>query len=108
MNWKPSNTPGQYNEARVLQLKPITQALLTLKLPPARQRKLNPIVSALIMQVEDGGDSPEVNSLLLTALQAGVRHQVDKQQAKPIMSAIDAFMKKEANYWRQIRKLPKR
>lgn len=54
MTWKPSNQPGEYNEARVLQLKPIAQALVALQLPPLRQRKLNPILNALVMQVEDG------------------------------------------------------
>lgn len=37
---------------------------------------LNGILNALGMQIEDGGDSPEVSQLLLQALAAGVRHQV--------------------------------
>lgn len=28
------------------------------------------------MQIEDGGDSPEVNNLLLDALRPAIRHQV--------------------------------
>jgi len=32
------------------------------------------------MQIEDGGDSPEVNRLLLEALRAGVRHQVSEKR----------------------------
>jgi len=56
-----------------------------------RARKLNGILNALIMQIEDGGDNPEVNDLLLAALRAGVLHQVGERQAQPVLSAIDAF-----------------
>jgi hypothetical protein len=104
MTWNPSNQPGEYNEARVQQLEPIAQALINLKLPPIRQRKLNPIFNALAMQVEDGGDNPEVNRLLLDALRAGVLHQVDAQQAETMLHAIEAFATEEKAYWEKIQK----
>lgn len=104
MTWNPTNQPGEYNEARVQQLEPIAQALTNLKLPPIRQRKLNPIFNALVMQVEDGGDNPEVNSLLLDALRAGVLHQVDAQQAETMLHAIETFATEEKAYWEKIQK----
>lgn len=58
---KPTNKPGRYNAARVAKLRPIYRAIEQLKLPPLRLRKINAICNALAMQIEDGGDSPEVN-----------------------------------------------
>lgn len=104
MTWNPSNQPGEYNEAKVQQLEPIAQALTNLRLPPIRQRKLNPIFNALAMQVEDGGDNPEVNSLLLDALRTGTLHQVDVQQAEAMLHAIEAFATEEKAYWEKIQK----
>lgn len=43
------------------------------------------------MQIEDGGDSPEVNKLLLGALRAGILHQVSEREAQAALRAIDAF-----------------
>ena len=96
---KLSNQPGAYNEIRVLQLKPLGKALSALSLPPARQRKLMPIFNALVMQVEDGGDCPEVNEILIQALRIGVLHQVDQAQAKSVLSALDVVLQKEKDYW---------
>lgn len=55
------------------------------------------------MQIEDGGDSPEVNGLLLDALRAGVRHQVGELGALPVLRAIDAFAQAEERRWAQLR-----
>ena len=65
MDWKPSNEPGRLDRARAARADPIARELDRLGLPLIRQRKLNGILNALMMQIEDGGDSPEVNRLLL-------------------------------------------
>jgi tetratricopeptide (TPR) repeat protein len=103
MDWKPSNQPTRYNKARAAQVKPIQQAIKSLDLPFARERKLNPIVNALAMQIEDGGDNPEVNRLLLDALRVAVRHQVDDVAAGPVLDALDTFARAETEYWEQVR-----
>lgn len=71
-------------------------------LPPLRLRKLNGILGALEMQIEDGGDSAEVNQLLLAALASGVRHQVGEQQAQPVLQAIETFANRETARWMQV------
>lgn len=76
MNWPPSPEPVRYDKARVATLDPIRQQIDALGLSLIRLRKLRGLLNALEMQIEDGGDSPEVNGLLLDALRAGVRHQV--------------------------------
>ena len=55
------------------------------------------------MQIEDGGDSPVVNGLLLDALRAGIRHQVDERAAQRALRAVDAFARDEARRWEQVR-----
>ncbi|NTU80643.1 MAG: hypothetical protein HGA45_14910 [Chloroflexales bacterium] len=55
------------------------------------------------MQIEDGGDSPEVNGLLLDALRAGVHHQVGAFGALPVLRAIDVFAQAEEGRWAQLR-----
>ena len=101
--WRPSNEPTRYDEARVAQLKPIKIELKKLGLPLIRFRKLNGILSALEMQIEDGGDSPQVNALLLEALREGVKHQVDERRARAAMRAIDAFHYGEIKRWKQVK-----
>ena len=103
MSWKPSNQPVRYDEARVARLKPIGAEIEKLGLPLVRLRKLNGIRNALEMQIEDGGDSPEVNRLLLDALRAGVLHQVSEPQARAVLQAIDAFEQAEAERWEQVK-----
>ena len=56
--WRPSNEPTRYDEARVARLKPIKIELEKLGIPLIRLRKLNGILNALEMQIEDGGDNP--------------------------------------------------
>jgi len=97
--WKPSNEPIRYDRVRVAQLKPIHVELLKLEIPIIRFRKLNGILNALEMQIEDGGDSPAVNRLLLDALQAGIDHQVGKRRGRAALQAIDAFEQVEARRW---------
>ena len=103
MSWKPSNQTTRYDEERVARLRVLDEAVGNLKLPPLRSRKLKGILNALEMQVEDGGDSPEVNQLLLQALRAGVRHQVDEKRARTAFGAIDAFEQSEAKRWEQVK-----
>lgn len=99
---KDSNQTSRYDGARVALLRPVEAAIGDLKLPLIRLRKLNGILNALTMQIEDGGDSREVNRLLLDALRAAVRHQADDRAAQGVLRAIDAFEETEAGRWRQI------
>ena len=95
MSWKPSNQTIRYDRKRVAQLGPIQSAIEKLELPLIRLRKLNAIFNALEVQIEDGGDSPEVNQRLLDALRAGILHQVGERQAQAALQAIDAFEQAE-------------
>ena len=103
MSWQPSNEPVRYDQARVERLKLLEDEVERLNLPPLRLRKLRVLLGALEVQIEDGGDSPEVNALLIDALRAGVRHQVDDDAARPVLRAVDAFAKAEEQRWGQIR-----
>src|SRR2546429_3155754 len=90
-----SNEPTRYDQARVARLQPIEKAIERLRLPPTRARKLGAVLSALEVQIEDGGDSPEANRFLLEALRAGVRHQVVEGQARAVLGAIESFERAE-------------
>lgn len=97
-----SNEPGRYDKARVELAKPVEAAIDRLQLPLIRVRKVLTILNALKMQIEDGGDSPEVNRLLLDALRAAILHQVDEGCAQPALRAVDAFEQAEAKRWDQV------
>ena len=103
MRWQPSNEPVRYDRKRVATFGPVTDAIGRLELPLIRFRKLNGICNALAMQIEDGGDSPEANRLLLDGLRAAVIHQVGEKAAAPVVSAIEAFQRSEAEHWARIR-----
>src|SRR4051794_20732153 len=103
MSWRPSHDPVRYDQARVARLKPLWDAVERLGLPPLRLRKLRVLLGALEVQIEDGGDSPEVNALLVDALRAGVRHQVDADAARPVLRAVDTFAQAEEQRWAQVR-----
>ncbi len=103
VNWTPSNQPAGYDRARVALLEPVRAAVEQLGLPLIRFRKLNGILGALTMQVEDGGDSPEVDGLLLDALRAAIRFQVGEQAGAAAFQAIDAFVRAEAVRWELVR-----
>jgi hypothetical protein len=85
--------------ARLNTFKPVKQAIEALHLPPLRQRKLNGILTALTMQIEDGGDSPEVNKLLVDALRAAVVFQVGEDAARPFIKALARFEQAENLRW---------
>src|SRR5207253_10137884 len=90
------------DQTRVARLQPIEKAIERLRLPPGRARKLVAVLSALEVQIEDGGDSPEANRFLLEALRAGVRHQVDEGPARAVLRAIDTPERAEAERWEQV------
>jgi hypothetical protein len=97
-----SNAPGRFDQARVARLQQLGAAVERLRLPPLRARKLGAILRALEMQIEDGGDSPDVNRLLLDALRAGIRHQVDEPTSQQALQAIDQFEQAESVRWHGI------
>jgi hypothetical protein len=108
MDWKSPNKLTRYDKARVARLLPVSAALDALGLPLGHLRKLYTILNALEMQIEDGGDSPQVNNLLLDALRAGIRHQMGAREAavaaaEPVLHAIDVFAQAEEERWLQVR-----
>jgi hypothetical protein len=93
----------RYDRARVRQLDPVVAALDQLRLPPVRFRKIGAIRNALEVQIEDGGDSPEVNRLLLDALRAAVLHQVGERAGQAALRVIAQFEQAEAKRWEQLK-----
>ena len=81
---------------RLETVKPIGEAIESLNLPKLRFRKLNGILNALTMQIEDGGDFPEVNELLIKALRAAVIAQVGEESARASLNALAQFEQSEA------------
>jgi hypothetical protein len=96
----PQDFFGGIDYERLNTFKPVKQAIDALNLPPLRQRKLNGILNALTMQLEDGGDSPEVNKLLVEALRAAVIFQVGEGAARPFIEALARFEQAEMLRWR--------
>ena len=84
------------DHARLKTLKPVEEAVKSLNLPILRFRKLNGILNALTMQIEDGGDFPEVNDLLIKALRAAVIAQVGEKAAATVLNALARFEQSEA------------
>lgn len=97
-----SNQPTRYDRARVAQLRPVEESIERLRLPILSLRKLKGILNALEMQIETGGDGPEVNARLLDALRAALRHHVDERTAQAALRAIDTFAQAEARRWEQV------
>lgn len=81
---------------RLATLKPVEEAIRSLNLSPLRFRKLNGILNALTMQIEDGGDFHEVNELLIKALRAAVIAQVGEKAAATALNALTHFEQSEA------------
>jgi hypothetical protein len=96
----PQNFFDGIDRARLNTLKPVNQAIKELNLPPLRYRKLSSILDALTMQIEDGGDSPEVNELLVEALRAAVIFQVGEGTASAFIEALARFEQAEILRWR--------
>jgi hypothetical protein len=103
MDRNPSDEPSRSDRARVERTDSIVREINQLGLPLIRQRKLNGILNTLIVQIEDGGDSPEVNRVPLDALREGLRHQVGEHRARAVLRAINAFEEAEAERWEQVR-----
>lgn len=81
---------------RLETINPVEEAIKSLNLPRLRFRKLNGILNALTMQIEDGGDFPEVNELLIKALRAAVIAQVGEKTAAAVLNALARFEQSEA------------
>ena len=84
------------DHARLKTLEPVKQAIKSLDLPPLRFRKLNGILNALTMQIEDGGDFAEVNERLIDALRLAVIAQVGEEPAIVVLEALARFEQAEA------------
>ena len=118
-----SNEVGEYDERRVASLDPLIESLGSLRLPMARFRKLESIRNAIEVQLEDGGDSPNVNEYLFEALRECIYHQVPELEqvvdddvvliskvkadaqltaAFQALEALDALLEREARRWRQV------
>jgi len=98
MKTKSANPQDSFNgidRARLETLKPVEQTIVSLNLPILRFRKLKGIHNALTMQIEDGGDFPEVNELLVKALRAAVIFQVGESAAKSFIEALARFEQTE-------------
>lgn len=95
-NKKPQDVLSYIDYARLDTLKPVQRSVEALHLPPLRFRKLKGILGALTMQIEDGGDFPEVNELLVKALRAAVIFQVGEEPAKSFIEALARFEQSEA------------
>jgi len=61
-----------------------------------RYRKVNGILNALAMQVEDGGDDPVVVTHLFDALEAAVRAYVSQPAAADVLLAVRALRSAES------------
>ncbi len=103
MPGKPSPEANNCDEARINRLKPVERTLEALNLPLIHKHKLQAILNALEVQIEDGGDHPEVNRLLMEALRAGVVHQVGERRARATLRALDDFAKAEDERRAQVR-----
>lgn len=83
------------DRARLKTLEPVEQSIQRLNLPMLRFRKVNTILNALKMQIEDGGDDPAVNDYLVKALRAAVIAQVGETKGKSVFEALDDFERAE-------------
>ena len=86
------------DQKRLATLKPVEIAIKALDLPIIRIRKLIGILNALIMQIETGGDSAEVNHLLVQALHAAVLAQVGPEIGRATLEALARFEQSEARH----------
>jgi hypothetical protein len=83
------------DRARLKTLEPVEQSIQMLNLPMIRFRKLNIIINALKMQIEDGRDASTVNDYLVKALHAAIVAQVGEASGKNALEALDRFVQAE-------------
>ena len=83
------------DQARLKTLEAVEESIQRLNLPMLRFRKVNTILNALKMQIEDGGDDPAVNDYLVKALRAAVISQVGETKGKLVFEALDGFERAE-------------
>jgi hypothetical protein len=83
------------DRARLKTLEPVEQSIQRLNLPMTRFRKVNAILNALKMQIEDGGDDPAANGYLVKALRASVIAQAGETKGKLVLEALDDFERAE-------------
>jgi tetratricopeptide (TPR) repeat protein len=94
------------DRARLQTLDPVEQSIQMLNLPAIRFRKLNTILNALKMQIEDGGDDPAVNDYLVKALRAAVIAQVGETSGKSAIEALDLFERAEQDRSQKVKNPP--
>ncbi len=94
------------DRARLKTLEPVEQSIHMLDLPAIRFRKVNTILNALKMQIEDGGDDPDVNDYLVKALRAAVIAQVGETKGKSVFEALDGFEHAEQDRLQKVKNPP--
>jgi tetratricopeptide (TPR) repeat protein len=95
------------DRARLQTLDPVEQSIQRLNLPMLRFRKVNTILNALKMQIEDGGDDPAVNAYLVKALRAAIITQVGETSGKSAIEALDRFERAEQDRSQKVKNPPK-
>jgi hypothetical protein len=80
------------------QIQAIQKALEQSGEPVMRYRKVNGILNALTMQIEDGGDHPAVIAHLLDALETAVRAYVSGPAVSNVLLAVEALRKAETQH----------
>ena len=79
------------------QIKAIQNALEQSGEPVIRYRKVNGILNALAMQIEDGGDNSAVVARLFDALEAAVGAYLSEPAAADILAGVKALRQAETN-----------
>ena len=78
------------------QIKAIQNELEQSGEPVIRYRKVNGVLNALAMQIEDGGDSSAVVARLFEALEAAVGAYLSEPAAANILAGVKALRQAEA------------
>jgi hypothetical protein len=91
------------DRTRLKTLQSVEQSIQLLNLPMICFRKVNTILNALKMQIEDGGDDPAVNAYLVKALRAAVVAQVGEANGKSVFEALDGFERAEQGCSKEIK-----
>ena len=79
--------------ARMSKIKAVRAAAERAGEPLLRFRKVNGILNALGMQIEDGGDDPAVVDHLLDALEAAVHVYISLPAATDVLRAVQDLRK---------------